>query len=110
MRKIINKDVRLMRLMAAFIEWASPDGRRLRPKEVVDEFDKYLNDELDLIREASNCSQLRRNFSQDAKRANLLMVPEVFWDYCATDVFTMERMHGIQVSRIKALVAAGVDL
>ena len=110
MRKVINKDVSLMRVFAAMVERLSPDGRRLRPKEVVDEFDKYLNDELDLIREASNCSQLRRNFSQDEKRANLLMVPEVFWDYCATDVFTMERMHGIQVSQIEALVAAGVDL
>src|SRR5699024_49555 len=84
--------------------------KRLRPKEVVAEFDKYLNDELDLIREASNCSQLRRNFSHDKKRANLLMVPEVFWDYCATDVFTMERMHGVQVSKTQALRDAGVDL
>lgn len=110
MRKIINKDVRLMRLMAAFIEWASPDGRRLRPKEVVDEFDKYLNDELDLIREASNCSQLRRNFSRDKNRANLLLVPEVYWDYCATNVFTMQRMSGIQVSKTQALTEAGVVL
>src|SRR5690625_858955 len=78
MRKVINKDVSLMRMLAALVEWISPDGRRLRPKEVVAEFDKYLNDELDLIREASNCSQLRRNFSHDKKRANLLMVPEVF--------------------------------
>ena len=110
MRKVINKDVSLMRMLAALVEWISPDGRRLRPKEVVAEFDKYLNDELDLIREASNCSQLRRNFSHDKKRANLLMVPEVFWDYCASDVFTMERMHGVQVSKTQALVDAGVDL
>src|SRR5690625_1718614 len=110
MRKIISKDVGLMRVLAALVEWISPDGKRLRPKEVVAEFDKYLNDELDLIREASNCSQLRRNFSHDKKRANLLMVPEVFWDYCATDVFTMERMHGVQVSKTQALRDAGVDL
>lgn len=110
MRKVINKDVSLMRVFAALVERLSPDGRRLRPKEVVDEFDKYLNDELDLIREAANCSQLRRNFNKDPKRANLLMVPEVYWDYCAPNVFTMQRMHGIQVSQIEALKNAGVDL
>ncbi len=110
MRKIINKDVGLMRVLAALVEWVSPDGRRLRPKEVVAEFDKYLNDELDLIREASNCSQLRRNFSRDEQRANLLLVPEVFWDYCAPEVFTMERMRGVQISKVQALVEAGVDL
>jgi len=110
MRKIIRKDVSLMRVLATLVERLGPDGRRLRPKEVVDEFDKYLNDELDLIREASNCSQLRRNFSQDANRAGLLLVPEVYWDFCAPEVFTMQRMHGIQVSQIEALRQAGVNL
>ena len=74
------------------------------------EFDKYLHDELDLVREASNCSQLRRNFSPAARRDHLLMVPEVMWDYCARTVFTMERMHGMPISHVDRLRAAGVDI
>src|SRR5690606_25629040 len=65
---------------------------------------------LDLIREAANCSQLRRNFGPGTGREHLLMVPEVVWEYCATSVFTMERMRGIAVSRVQELRAAGVDL
>ena len=68
MREVIHKDLRLMRVLAVFMERLGPDARRLKPREVVAEFDKYLNDELDLIREASNCSQLRRNFTKDAER------------------------------------------
>ncbi|MEK7418454.1 MAG: diguanylate cyclase, partial [Pseudomonadota bacterium] len=74
--------------------------------EVVAEFDKYLHDELDLMREAANASQLRRNFAG----SNLLMVPEMYWDYCSSSVIVMERMHGIPVSQIERLAAAGVDL
>src|SRR5690606_40601602 len=63
----------------------------------------YLHDELDLIREASNCSQLRRNFSPETGREHLLLIPEVVWEFCATTVFTMERMRGIPVSQIERL-------
>src|SRR5690606_19527484 len=87
-----------------------PDGKRLKPREVVAEFDKYLHDELDLVREASNCSQLRRNFSEAAGRDRLLMVPEVMWDCCARSVLTMERMHGIPVNHVDPLRAAGMDI
>ena len=73
---------------------------------VVAEFDKYLHDELDMMRESANASQLRRNFA-DSK---LLLVPEVHWDWCSEQVMVMERMHGIPVSQISALRAAGVDL
>ncbi|HBJ70442.1 ubiquinone biosynthesis regulatory protein kinase UbiB [Alcaligenes faecalis] len=110
MREVIHKDLRLMRVLAAFMERLGPDARRLKPREVVAEFDKYLNDELDLIREASNCSQLRRNFTKDAERTELLIVPEVHWDYCASTVFTMDRMKGIPVNQIDRLRAANVDL
>lgn len=110
MLKVIDKDLGLMRRVAGLFERVSADARRLKALEVVGEFDKYLHDELDLLREASNCSQLRRNFTQDSVRASQLMVPEVFWDYTTSTVFTMERMRGIQVSRIDALRAAGVDL
>lgn len=110
MRKVIDKDLALMRTFANMAQRLMADARRLRPREVVSEFEKHLHDELDLIREAANCSQLRRNFSTDSGRAHLLMVPEVYWDYCATNVLTMQRMHGIPVSQVERLRAAGVDL
>jgi len=78
----------------------------LKPREVVAEFAKYLRDELDLMREAANCSQLRRNF----EGSPLLMVPEVFWDWCGPTVMVMERMHGTPISRIEELRAQGIDL
>lgn len=110
MREVIDKDLALMRTFANIVHRLLADGRRLRPREVVAEFEKHLHDELDLIREASNCSQLRRNFSVKSGRAELLIVPEVYWDYCATNVFTMERMKGIPVSQVDRLNKAGVDL
>src|SRR3546814_8697792 len=63
MREIIEKDLTLLGVLARLVERLAADGRRLKPRQVVAEFDNYLHDELDLIREASNCSQLRRNFS-----------------------------------------------
>jgi ubiquinone biosynthesis protein len=110
MLRIIEKDLRLMRVLAGLVERLAPDGRRLKPREVVAEFDNYLHDELDLIREAANCSQLRRNFAPETGRENLLMVPEVVWEYCATTVFTMERMHGVPISRVEQLRGMGVDI
>ncbi|MDN5841888.1 MAG: ubiquinone biosynthesis regulatory protein kinase UbiB [Alcaligenaceae bacterium] len=110
MREAIEKDLTLMRVLAGLVERIAPDGRRLKPREVVGEFDKYLHDELDLIREASNCSQLRRNFGPGSGREDLLQVPEVIWEYCASPVFTMERMSGIPVSHIDRLREAGIDI
>ncbi|VFR28799.1 Ubiquinone biosynthesis monooxygenase UbiB [plant metagenome] len=110
MRAVIDKDLQLLRVLAGLIERLLPDGRRLRPRDVVAEFDKYLHDELDLVREAANCSQLRRNFSPDTPRGQLLMVPEVIWEFTTSTVFTMERMYGIPVSQIARLREAGVDI
>lgn len=110
MLKVIERDLTLMRILASLVERVARDTRRLKPKEVVAEFDKHLHDELDLVREAANCSQLRRNFSAESNRAGLLMVPEVYWPYTATTVFTMERMHGIPVSQVERLREIGVDL
>jgi ubiquinone biosynthesis protein len=106
MLRTINEDIALMQIGAELIERLWADGRRLKPREVVGEFDKYLHDELDLMREAANASQLRRNFI-DSK---LLVVPEMYWDYCSTSVIVMERMRGIPISQTERLVAAGVDL
>ncbi len=109
MRDVLEKDLALMRILAGLVERLSPDARRLKPRQVVAEFHTYLHDELDLIREASNCSQLRRNFSEESGRPDLLMVPEVVWEHCATTVFTMEWMRGIPISHIDRLKEAGVD-
>jgi len=78
----------------------------LKPREVVAEFDKYLHDELDLVREASNATQLRRNMSG----LNLVLIPEMIWDLCTRDVIVMERMHGVPISHVDALRQAGVDI
>jgi ubiquinone biosynthesis protein len=106
MHSAIEKDLRLMRMMAAWVERLSADGKRLRPREVVAEFDKYLHDELDLIREASSAALLRRNMES----LQLVMVPEVFWDCCTMDVMVMERMYGVPISQVGKLRDAGVDI
>ncbi|MFZ3220381.1 MAG: ubiquinone biosynthesis regulatory protein kinase UbiB [Rhodoferax sp.] len=102
----IEKDLSLMRMMAGWVDSLSADGKRLRPREVVAEFDKYLHDELDLVREASSAAQLRRNM----EGLQLVLVPEMLWDYCTTDVLVMERMHGVPISQVDRLRAAGVDI
>ncbi|KQQ86589.1 ubiquinone biosynthesis regulatory protein kinase UbiB [Massilia sp. Leaf139] len=106
MKKTIDEDVALMHLATGLLERVWAESRRLKPREVVAEFDKYLHDELDLMREAANASQLRRNFAD----SELLMVPEMYWDYCSSSVIVMERMNGIPVSQIDRLAAEGVDL
>jgi ubiquinone biosynthesis protein len=104
--KIIAHDVALMKVAADLIELLWADGRRLKPREVITEFEKHLEDELDLMREAANASLLRRNFAS----STLLLVPEMYWDYCSTEVMVMERMYGIPISRVDELRNAGVDI
>jgi ubiquinone biosynthesis protein len=104
--RVIGHDVELLHAAAGLLEKLFADGKRLRPREVVAEFEKHLQDELDLMREASNCSQLRRNFLDSP----LLVVPEVYWDFCENNVMVMDRMDGIPISQVDALRAAGVDI
>ena len=106
MKEAIDDDVALMQIAAGWLEALWADGKRLKAKEVVAEFDKYLHDELDLMREAANGSQLRRNFAD----SDLLLVPEMYWDYCSSSVIVMERMQGIPISQLDKLREAGVDL
>ncbi len=106
MLSAIDKDLSLMRMMAGWVDSVSDEGKRLKPKEVVAEFDKYLHDELDLVREASSAAQLRRNM----EGLNLVLIPEMLWDYCTTNVLVMERMHGVPISQVDRLRAAGVDI
>ncbi|WP_018412621.1 ubiquinone biosynthesis regulatory protein kinase UbiB [Methyloversatilis thermotolerans] len=104
--RVIANDIALMETAAALLERVWSEGRRLKAREVVAEFSKHLGDELDLMREASNCSQLRRNF----RDSPLLAVPEVYWDYCGPAVMVMQRMYGLPVSQVEALRAQGVDM
>jgi ubiquinone biosynthesis protein len=106
MLPVIEKDLSLMRTMAAWLEKLSVDGKRLKPREVVAEFDKHLHDELDLLREASSAAQLRRNMAE----LDLVLIPEMFWDFCRTEVLVMERMHGVPINQVEVLRKAGVDI
>ena len=106
MLQAIEKDLSLMRMMAGWVDSLSADGKRLKPREVVAEFDKYLHDELDLVREASSAAQLRRNMAG----LDLVLIPEMYWDFCTTDVIVMERMHGVPISQVQRLREAGVDI
>jgi len=103
---IIAKDVALMDAGAQLLELLWTDGKRLKPREVVAEFARHLEDELDLMREAANANQLRRNFAASP----LLAVPEIYWDWCSTQVMVMQRMQGTPVSAVDALRAQGVDI
>ena len=101
----IRRDLRLMQTFAAAVEAIVPDGRRLRPRAVVAQFSKHLDEETDLLREAANCAQLRRNFAD----APDVRVPEVYWEHCARGAMVMEFLEGVPVSHLDALRASGVD-
>jgi len=106
MLRAIDDDLALLHRLAGWVERVSVDGKRLKPREVVAEFDVYLHDELDLVREAANAAQLRRNMAGLA----LVEIPEMLWDWCTSDVMVMQRMNGIPISQTDRLRAAGVDL
>jgi ubiquinone biosynthesis protein len=103
---IIKADVRLMYRLAGWVPILLPDGRRLRPREVVREYERTLLDELNLLREAANAIQLRRNFEDSP----MLYIPEVYSDYCRESVLVMERIYGIPVSDITALEDQGTNM
>src|SRR5258706_4402384 len=104
--RVIVEDIALLNVAASLIEKLWADGRRLKPREVVAEFERHLKDELDLMREAANASQLRRNFDNSP----LLLVPEIFWDFCGTEVMVMERMVGVPISQVGKLRALGIEI
>ena len=103
---VIEKDLALLDAAAGLVELLWSEGPRLKPRQVVAEFAKYLYDELDLLREAANASQLRRNFLVSP----LLAVPEIYWDFCVPSVMTMQRMRGTPISHIQELRDQGVDI
>jgi ubiquinone biosynthesis protein len=106
MHEVIERDLEVLGALAALADEYWEDARRLRPLELVSEYRKTILDELDLMREAGNAAQLKRNFAG----STLLYVPAVYWDYCRSNVMVMERIHGIIVSRMDELRARGTNI
>lgn len=106
MRVIIEKDLAILRTIAILADRYWPESKHLKPKEIVEEFERSLLDELDLQREAANGGQLRRNFSG----SSLLYIPEIYWEYVRENVLVMERIYGIPVSDVVALKQYGINI
>src|ERR1700723_809559 len=106
MREVIDLDLEVLDALAKLADEYWIEARPVRPVEVVREYRKTVTDELDLMREAGNAAQLKRNFAG----SSLLYVPQIHWDYCRQNVMVMERIHGIIVSRVEELRARGTDI
>ena len=106
MREVIARDIEVLYAVAGLAERYWTESVRLRPVELVREYEKTVLDELDLMREAGNAAQLKRNFAG----STLLYVPEVYWDYCRPDVMVMERIHGLPVSNVAEMRRRGTDI
>ncbi len=105
-QQVIDRDLALLYTVARLAERYWEEGPRLRPVDIVDEYNKTIHDELDLRREAANASQLRSNF----EGSELIYVPEVYWDVTTKEVMVMERIYGIPIRDMAALKAAGIDM
>lgn len=103
---LIERDIAVLRMLAGLADRYWQHGKRLRPLEIVNEYESTILDELDLMREAANAAQLKRNFAG----SDMLYVPEIYWDYCRPQVLVQERIYGIPISDIEALRAAGTDI
>jgi ubiquinone biosynthesis protein len=103
--KVIAQDLALLKSLAWLLQAVSKEGKRLKPMEVIEEFARHTQHELDLTLEAANCSQLARNFPD--KR---LLIPEIYWDYCRKEVMTMQRMVGTPVNHTETLINKGLSL
>ena len=106
MRKRIGQDLEVMYALAGLVDRWSTEGRRLRPLDVVREYERTILDELDLLREAANATQLKRNF----EGSSLLHVPAVHWPLCRDNVMVMERIRGIQIGEVARLRELGTDM
>lgn len=104
--KTIIEDIKVLKWIAAMVERYLPDGKRLRPREVVDDYEKIILDELNLLAEGANATQLRRNFEHSPQ----LYVPKVYWEFSRTNMLVMERIYGTPVADIAALTARNVNL
>jgi ubiquinone biosynthesis protein len=105
-RGLIERDLEVLYTIAGLANRYWSDAQRLRPLELVREYEKTILDELDLMREAANAAQLRRNFAG----SRLLYVPEVYWDYCRKNVMVMERVRGVLISDMAELQRRGANI
>ena len=103
---MIKRDLALLHILADLADRYWSQGKRLKPKEIVSDYDKTIHDELDLMREAASASQLRVNFED----SDLIYVPKIFWDHTRRNVMVMERIDGIPIREIDKLKAAGIDM
>ena len=102
----VRADIRLLKQLATLLAGSSALGRRLHPQEVIADYEVVILNELNLLAEAANTSQLRRNFEHSAS----LYIPKVYWDFCRTDLIVLERIHGIPVSHTETLIEHQIDL
>ena len=102
----IESDLAVLRVLAGLADRYWEHGKRLRPLEIVDEYEHTILDELDLMREAANTAQLKRNFED----SDMLYVPDVYWDYCRPEVLVQERIYGTPISDMDALHEAGTNI
>lgn len=103
---VIERDIALLYKLAELANRFWAEAGRLHLDEIVHDYDNTIHDELDLMREAANASQLRVNFLN----SDLIYVPQVYWDHCQTNVMAMERIDGIPIRDVDAIVEAGIDL
>ena len=104
--KVVSADIKLLKWIARLVETRTELGKRLHPVEIVNDYEQIIHDELDLLSEAANTSQLKRNFENSPS----LYVPKVHWDFCSKRLMVMERIHGIPVADVGALNAQNTDL
>ncbi len=104
--KTIERDIALLYVIAKFAERYWKDGRRLRPVEVISEYEKTIHDELDMQREAASATQLRRNFNN----SDILYIPEIYWPWTRQSVMVMERIYGTPIGHIDELREKNIDL
>ncbi|OOV86147.1 ubiquinone biosynthesis regulatory protein kinase UbiB [Oceanospirillum linum] len=105
-RRILKKDIKLLYTLAYSLNYWVPEARRLHPVAIVKDYESTLFDELDLQKEAANTSQLRRNF----EGSPALYVPQVYWELTRKNVMVQERIYGIPVAEVDALIANGTDM
>jgi len=105
-QELIERDIEVLRLLAGLADRYWEHGKRLRPLELVDEYENTIIDELDLMREAANAAQLKRNFAG----SDMLYVPDIYWDFCRPEVLVQERIYGIPISDMDALREAGANI
>ena len=105
-KEVVSADIKLLKWIASLVETRTELGKRLHPVEIVNDYEQIIHDELDLLSEAANTSQLKRNF----ENSPVLYVPKVHWDYCSKRLMVMERIHGIPVADVEALNAQNTDL